>query len=329
MKRMTTLRGFGVLIFIFAFWPTGAFGQGEPFPVKPVNMYVGYPPGGFTAISGQITAEAMKKYLNQPVVLNFKPGAVQAIATEFVKTSKPDGYTLLYLAQGNLTAKITKDKQEGVPLKFQIDDLEALGAGPYSPYTVAVNADSPWKTMEDFISAARKSPGSLNFGSDGIGASAHLLMEFFSQKAGISLNHIPFQGGGPAVTALLGGHVQIIAFSVTTLGAQVKPGGGLRPLLVFDKKRDLFLPDVPTALEKGYDIALSSWQGLRAPKGLPKPVSAILIDAFQKTMKDPQIIQSMAKFDCSVTYFSPEEMEKKNQEEYKLYLDVWEKIGKK
>ncbi len=329
MKRVVGLRIMGVLFCIFAFWSTCAFGQGEPFPVKPVNLYVGYPPGGFTAISCQSTAEAMKKYLNQPVIINFKPGAVQTIAMEFVKNSKPDGYNLLYLAHGTLLTKLAKDKKEGLPVKLQYDDLDFLGAGPSSPYTVAVNAESPWITIEDFISAARKSPGALNYGSDGIGATSHLLLELFPQKAGITLNHIPFQGGGPAVTALLGGHVQIITFSVTTLGAQIKPGGGLRPLMVFDKKRDPFLPDVPTALEKGYDISLSTWQGLSAPKGLPKSVGATLISAFEKAMKDPQVIQSMAKFYSSVTYLSPEETGKKALEEYKLYLDIWEKIGKK
>ena len=329
MKRMMSQIVMGGLLLTFLLGSTGAFGQGELFPVKPINMYVGYPPGGTTVITGQITAEGMKKYLNQPVVLNFKPGAVQAIATEFVKNSKPDGYTIAYLAHGNLIAKLAKDKRDGVPLKFLIDDLEPLGAGPYSPFTVAVNADSPYKTVEDFVAAARKSPGSLNYGPDGIGTCGHLLMELFSQKAGITMSNIPFQGGGPAITALLGGHVQIITYSVTALGAHIKPGGGLRPLMVFDNKRDPSLPDVPTASERGFDLSLSTWQGLRAPKGLPKPVRDSLVQAFEKAMKDPQILQMLAKLDCSVNFLNPEETEKQSQAEYKLFLEVWEQIGKK
>jgi len=325
MSKRITL----AFLFIIMLWSAYAFGQGETFPVKPINLYIGYPPGGNTAITGQIVAEGMKKYLNQPVIVNFKTGAVQAIAAEYVKNSKPDGYNLVYLAHGNLIAKLAKDKRDGVPLKFQMEDLDSLGAGPYSPWTIAVNAESPWKTIDDLIAAARKDPGALNYGTDGVGSCSHLLLELFSQKAGIVLNQIPFQGGGPAVTALLGGHVQLITFSTTTLGAQVKPGGGLRPLLVFEKKRDPGLPDVPTALEKGYDIVLASWQGLRGPKGIPKPVKATLISAFEKTVKEPLIVQNLAKLDCEVTYFSPEEVDKKVREENKLFSDIWDKIGKK
>jgi len=329
MKRMMILSVIGVLFVNFGVLATYANGQAEAFPVKPVDMYVGFPPGGFTAISGQMVAAGMKKYLNQPVIVNFKPGASQMIVAEFVKNSKRDGYTLFYMSLHDLHAKFALDKKEGLPVKVQFGEFESLGAGPSSPYLLAVNAESPWKTIEDFIAAARKSPGSLNYGSGGMGGCDQLVMGLFRQKAGIALNHIPFQGGGPATTALLGGHVQIITFSVVTLAAHVMPGGGLRPLMVFDKKRSPFLPDVPTALEKGYDIVLSTWQGLSAPKGLPRPVTASLINAFEKTMKDQDLVQSLAKFSASVTYFSPEEVEKKGQEEYKLFLDIWEKLGTK
>jgi tripartite-type tricarboxylate transporter receptor subunit TctC len=99
--------------------------------------------------------------------------------------------------------------------------------------------------------------------------------------------------------------------------------------MVFDMKRDPSLPEVPTASERGFDISLSTWQGLRAPKGLPKPVRDSLVQAFEKAMKDPQILQMLAKLDCSVNFLNPEETEKQSQAEYKLFLEVWEKIGKK
>jgi tripartite-type tricarboxylate transporter receptor subunit TctC len=325
MKRMAKT----AVLLLGLLWSGTAFGQGSSFPVKPINLYVGYPPGGTTVITAQIVAEGMKKHLGQPVVLNFKPGAVQAIAAEFVKNAKPDGYTIAYFAHGNLVAKLAKDKIDGEPVKFQMEDLDPLGAGPYSPYVLAVNGTSPWKTIEDLVAAARKASGTLNYGPDGMGTSGHLLMELFAQKAGIVLSNIPFQGAGPAITALLGGHVQMVTYSNTALGAHVKPGGGLRPLIVFDKKRDPSLPNVPTALERGFDVTLTAWQGLRAPKGLPKIVRDKLVQTFEKAMKDPEILKTFANLDSGVAYLNPEDMEKQSQQEYRSYMEVWEKMRKK
>lgn len=330
MKSILKRRVFLVLFVGLVLSPIAAFGQGEPFPNRPINLYVGYAAGGSGAITGQVLAEGLKKYLNQPVILNLKPGAAQAVAAEFMKNSKPDGYNLLYLSQANWAAKLAKDKKEGAPIKVQIADLDYLGAAPYSPTVGATSIDSPWKKIEDSIAAARKSPGVLNFCSDGIGTANHLLGEYFSLKAGITMSHIPFQGGGPATTAVLGGHVQLIFNSLATLGAQVKPGGGLRPLVIFDNKRTPILPDVPTALEIGYDIVMStSYYGLTAPKGLPKPVRDNLIQAFEKTVKDLQMIAMFTKVNATLSYQTPEESGKRIQDEYNLFLDIWDKIGKK
>lgn len=310
-------------------WMNIALGQEEPFPVKPINLYVGYPPGGATVITAQIAAEGMKKYLNQPVVLNFKTGAVQLVLGEFLKNSKPDGYTIGYFAHQNLIAKLAKDKVDGEPVKVRLEDLDALGAGPYSPYLLCVNRDAPWKTIEDLIAAARKAPGTLTHGEDGMWTSGHLLMELFAQKIGAPLTVIPFQGGGPAITALLGGHVNIVALSKTAFGPHIKSGGGLRPLVIFDKQREKTLPDVPTAMEKGLDITWAAWQGIRAPNGLPKAVRAKLVDAFEKTMKDPEILQALDKLESNVVYLSPEETQKQSVRELNLVLEVWEKANKK
>ncbi len=317
------------IVCVSILWAASAMGQEEPFPVKPINMYVGYPPGGATVITAQVTADGMKKYLNQPVVMNFKTGAVQLVLGEFLKNSKPDGYTIGYFAHQNLIAKLAKDKVDGEPVKVRLEDLDSLGAGPYSPYLLCVSRTSPWQTIEDLIAAARKSPGKLTHGEDGMWTSGHLLMELFAQKIGTSLTVIPFQGGGPAITALLGGHIDIVALSKTAFGPHIKPGGGLRPLVIFDKQRERGLPDVPTAMEKGLDITWAAWQGLRAPNGLPKSVKAKLVDAFEKTMKDPEILQTLDKLESNVVYMDPEEAQKQSVRELNLVLEVWEKANKK
>jgi len=324
MKAMIGQRMVAVILVILACCVGNSLGKEREFPVKPINLYLGYPPGGALVYSATIICEGMKKYLNQPVIVNSKPGAAQAIAAEFVKNSNPDGYTLFYGSHAELISKVAK---EGPMLKFRLEDLDSLGAAPYSPYTLTVNVESLWKTIEDLIAASRKSPGALVNGSSGAGTPTHMLGELFSRKAGIALNHIPFIGAGPANTALLGGHVHIGFMSVATYGALINPGGGLRTLAVFDRKRNPSLPDVPTAMERGYDIVLASWFGLQGPKGLPKEVRETLTQGFERTAKDPKVISALERIGFNITYRSPEEQDKKIQEEYKLYLDIWEKAG--
>lgn len=325
MKRMLIHKVIVVVLIILVFLTTSAFGQEKRFPVKAINLYLGYSPGGGAGNSGTILAEGLKKYLNQPVIVNFKPGATQAIAAEFVKNSTPDGYTLFYVAHPELIAKIA---QEGPMPKFGLEGLDSLGSSPYTPNTITVNAESPFKNVEDFIAAAKKSPGSLNYGSSGKGSVAHLIGELFSQKARIVMNHIPFAGTGPAITALLGKHIDVGFMSAGAFGAHIKPGGGLRTLIVFERKRDSGLADVPTAMERGYDIFSSIWFGLQAPKGLPKTVRDTLVQAIEKTVKDAEVISRLAKLGFNTTYLSPEEADRKIQEEYKLFLNIWEEVGK-
>ena len=314
-----------VALAILLFCTVHALGQEKKFPVKPINVYQGYSPGGAGTHIGTIVCEGMKKHLKQPVILNFKPGAAQAVAAEFVVNSKPDGYTLFWVMYGDLIGKIVKDGSE---LKFHLEDLDSLGCGPYSPYVLAINAESPWKTVGDLIESARKSPGKVSYGTTGVGSLGHFLGELFSMKTGIVLNHIPFTGGGAHITALLGGHTDISLASATTFGSHILPGGGMRTLVVFDQKRVRELPDVPTAVERGIDITLTSWFGMQVPKGLPKEVRAALVQAFKNTVEDPQIISMLNKLvGISNVYFSPEEVEKKIQIQYKLFQDVFKQAG--
>lgn len=324
MKRIISLMGIVVVLVIFVFVNPNALGQEKKFPVKPINIYIGYSPGGAAAINAPILAEGMKKYLNHPVIVNFKPGAAQLIAAQFVKNSDPDGYTLFYPAYSELSAKVA---QEGATLKFRLEDLDSLGAWASTPFTVTVNAKSPWKHVEDLIAAAKQSPGRLSHGSSGVGTANHLLAEFFSRETGIVLNHVPFSGGGPAITALLGGHVDMCCVSLASYGAHIKPGGGLRTLIVFDRERDTGFPEVPTALERGFNIALTSWWGLQAPKGLSKEVRLTLVRAIERAANDPEVISRLVNLGFNSTYLTPEEVNKKVQDEYELSLNIWEKIG--
>lgn len=322
MKKMVcnTIVAFVILLFC----TVDALGQEKGFPIKPINLYIGYSPGGGTANSGVIFAEGMKKHLRVPVIVNYKPGAAQLVAAEFMKNSNPDGYTLLYVCATELLPKLAL---ESSTTKFRLDDLESLGGSPNNALVFAVNAESPWKNLEDLVAAAKKSPGSLSFASSGVGTHTHLLKEVFSRKAGIVLNHVPFAGSGPANTALLGGHVHIASMGFSGYAGYMQPGGGLRVLAVFDQKRDPAFPDVPTAMESGYDIVALQWYELAAPMGLPKSVRATLVQATESVAKDPEVISKLSKLGFNSNYLSPEEVNRKIQEGYKLCLDTWEKIG--
>lgn len=326
MKGILSQRVTMIVLVILFCCTDSALGQEKGFPVRPINLYIGYSPGGGATHTGNIFAEGMKKYLKQPVVVNFKPGAVQAICAEFIINSKPDGYTLFWVSYGELIAKVAKD---GSMLKFRLEDLDSLGCGPYSPYTLAVNAESPWKNVEDLIAEARKSPGKLTHSSAGVGSPTHLLSELFARKTGIVLNHVPFSGGGPYITAMLGKHVDMSVASGSTFGSHIMPGGGLRCLVVFDQKRLPDIPDVPTAVETGIDITYKAWFGLAAPRMLPKAVRATLIEASKNTVEDPEINSRLKKALVGVTniYLSPEELDKKIQEEYRLVEDVLKQTG--
>ena len=330
---MTRVLSSGARIFALllglALAPGVATAQDGPYPDRPVLLYVGYAPGGFSAVSAQIIAEKLRQHLKQPVVINYKPGANQGIAAEFVKNSKPDGYTLIFFAQGEVAAKLAKEKAEGAVSAFQLADFDSLAGGPYSPNAVAVPLASAWTTMEQFVDAARKAPGKLSFGSTGVGATGHLQMDVLAQRAGVVLNHVPFPGGSQAVTAVAGGHVDITTFSASTLGSQIKAGGKLRPLLVLDANRTELAPGVPTSVEKGYDLIASSWQAVSAPRGLPDATRKVLVDALANTMKDLEVIEKLRKLDSAIQYLSPADVDRKTRAEYELYLQAWDRVNKK
>jgi len=325
MKKKIVVRIMMVIFIVLFVCSSQIIGQEKKFPVTTINLYIGYPPGGGVGNAAQILADGLKKNLGQPVIVNFKPGAAQAVAGDFVYKCKPDGYSLLYVTETDFIPKLIKDSSL---LKFNMDDFVSLGASPYSPYALAVNAESSWKTLDDLIAYGRKSPpGTLSYGSVGVATTAHLSAELFSQLTGITLNHIPFQGGGPADTALMGGHVNMCFGSIGRFGARLRPGGGLRPLAILDKKRAPDFPDVPTMLEKGYDMQLLLWNGLHAPKGLPDDVKSVLIHAFEKTAKDPEMVSLLSKAGYYHFYLNPEEQDKMIKEDYKVLHNVMVKAG--
>jgi tripartite-type tricarboxylate transporter receptor subunit TctC len=167
-----------------------------------------------------------------------------------------------------------------------------------------VLADAPWKTLKEFIDYARKNPGTITVGNSGAGGGVHLIAVAFERAVGVRFNHIPFAGGGPSVTALLGGHINAVSVSPPEGIGHVK-AGKLRIIALFSDKRMADFPDVPTVREQGIDFAMSQWRGLAAPKGTPPEIIKVLHDAFRKGMEDPAFVKSAESMSVALSYLGP------------------------
>ncbi|OGP65266.1 MAG: hypothetical protein A2170_13825 [Deltaproteobacteria bacterium RBG_13_53_10] len=314
--------GMVVLFFLLGF----STGAAQDYPSKPINIVLGSTPGAAGGISAQIFAEGAKKYLpkSQPILLNYKPGAAGAVAADYVSKQPADGYNLLWVVQ-DLLVKLAKDAHM---LSFAKEDFIPIGIIGASPPILTINREkSPFEKFEDFVDYAKKNPGKLTCGVVGIGSGTHLTGELLQTRSGIKLNFIPYPGGAPIVAALLGGHVDCCVLTYGSQQAHLGPGGGLRPLLVLSPQRFHELTDVPTALEKGYDMDRNNWYALAAPKGTPKLVLDTLVKVFKQTADDPDVKSMLTKAGYVPLNLGPEDTGKKFNFEYDFAREIFKKLG--
>ncbi len=277
--------------------PFGA-AQAQAYPARPINLIVPWPAGGSTDRHLRTLAEIASKHLGQTIVIENKPGGGGTLGPgTMAMTAKPDGYTLAQLPMGMLRMPHMQ-KVPWDPLK---DFTYILGVSGYT-FGFTVRADSPYKTFNDYIEAARKQPGKIDYGSTGIGTSPHLLIEELAAAAKVTLNHVPFKGNADLTQALLGGHV--MAMSDASGWDKFVDGGQMRLLATFGEKRTQRWPTVPTAKELGYDIVYASPYGLVGPKGMDPAVVKALHDAFKKAMDDPKHVELLAQLNQDAWYRS-------------------------
>jgi tripartite-type tricarboxylate transporter receptor subunit TctC len=281
----------------------------EPYPSRPISLVVPFPPGGVADLTARPVAAAMEKALKQPVGVVNKTGAAGAVGMQFVATSKPDGYTLL-LALSSISIIPEADKLFGRPPAFTVDQFAPVALISADPTILVVRAESPWKTAKEFIEDAKKRPNQISFSSSGIYGTLHMAMELLSHGAGIKLRHVPYGGAGPALTALLGGHVDALASGPSVVLPQIK-AGKLRALAGWGDKRVAALPDLPTFKELGYPEAeFYIWAGLFAPKGTPEPVLAKLREAARAGVADPDFKSAMDKLETPIAFKQGAEFQK-------------------
>jgi len=213
----------------------GAAGADDTYPSRPITMIVPFPPGGVADLTARPVASAMEKVLKQPVGVVTKQGAAGAVGMQSVAVSKPDGYTLL-MALSSISIIPEADKLFGRPPAFTVDQFAPVALISADPTVLVVRSESPWKTAKEFIEDARKKPGQISYSSSGVYGTLHMAMELLSQASGIKLRHVPHAGAGPALTAILGGHVDALASGPAVILPHIK-SGKLRALAGWGSQR--------------------------------------------------------------------------------------------
>ena len=299
----------------------------EPYPSRPITMVVPFPPGGVADLTGRPTAQAMEKALKQPVVVSNKTGAGGATGMATVANAKPDGYTLL-MALSSISIIPEADKLFGRQPAYRMSQLAPVALISADPTVLVVRTESPWKTVKEFVEDAKKRPGALSFSSSGVYGTLHMAMEMFAHSAGVKMRHVPYTGAGPAVTALLGGHVDALASGPSAVISQVK-AGKFRVLASWGTTRLASLPDVPTFKELGYkDVEFYIWSGVFAPSGTPAPVMNTLRDAVRQAVQDAEFKKAMEKIETPVQYLDAPEFQKFWDADAKRLAEAVRRVGK-
>ena len=319
---MTMTRALIAVVLSALAWGAAA----QDYPSKPITMIVPFPPGGVADIVGRPLAAVMEKSLKHPVVIVNRTGAGGAVGMAAVAKSAPDGYTIL-MGLSSISIFPVADRIQGRAPAYELKDFAPIALITADPTVLVVRADSPWQTLQDFVASAKAYPGKINYSSSGVYGTLHVAMEIFANAAGIQLFHVPYQGGGPAVTALLGGQVHALASGPAAAIGQIK-GGKMRALASWSTERLKLLPDIPTFKELGYDAEFYIWSGVFAPAATPAPIQARLRQAVREAATSAEFRAAMDKVSTPVSYLDAPEFQKYwDRDAARLKVAV-EKIGK-
>jgi tripartite-type tricarboxylate transporter receptor subunit TctC len=272
----------------------------QQYPSKPVTMIVPFPPGGVADIVGRPLAAQMEKSLKQPVVVTNRTGAGGAVGMAAVAKSAPDGYTIL-MGLSSISIFPVSDRIMGRTPAYEMKDFAPIALVTADPTVLVVSAESPWNTLQEFVASAKAYPGKINYSSSGVYGTLHVAMEIFANAANIKLFHVPYQGGGPALTALLGGQVHALASGPAPAIAQIK-AGKMRALASWSTERLPLLPEIPTFKELGYDAEFYIWSGVFAPAATPSPVLDRLRIAVREAATSAEFKSAMEKLSTPVNY---------------------------
>jgi len=291
-----------------AFAATPAFAQ-EAFPSHAITIVNAFPPGGVNDIVTRPLATAMEPILKQPVVVETKAGAAGQVGAQFVASAKPDGYTLLSHNTG-ISGYAQVDKLFGRPAKVSRADFIPLARLIADPVLLLVNETQPYKTLQEFIAGAKAHPDTLIFSSGGLYGASHLPLAYLEKATGpLHLRHLPTNGGGPAIVAILGNNAQVTTQTISATLPHVK-AGKLRPLANFGASRSKALPDVPTLKELGYDVEYYLWAGIFAPHGTPAEIVTTLRATIGKAVQSNEFQTALANVGLELAYLDGPDFQK-------------------
>ena len=267
-------------------------GAQQPFPSRPIRLIVGFAPGGNTDTVARVVGHKLAERLGTQVVIDNRGGAGDTIGTEIAARATPDGYTLtMGTTTTHAIAVAAYSKLRYDPAK----DFTPAALVAIAPYLLVVHPSIPARNLKEFVALVKSQPGKLNYGSAGTATTTHLAMVTLATRAGLDMTHVPFNGNGPATTAVLGGQVQVLFGAMPPLLPLV-PAGRVRPIVVSSAKRSVSLPDVPTVAESGYpgfDVTL--WLGFFAPRGTPPAVMKRLETELLHVVQSPDVKEQMTR----------------------------------
>jgi tripartite-type tricarboxylate transporter receptor subunit TctC len=299
----------------------------DAFPNRAISMIVAFPPGGVADITARPTAAAMEKILKQPVTVTNRPGAAGAVGNSVVANARPDGYTVL-MALSSISVIPAADELFNRKPAYSLDQFAPIALISADPTILVTHPSLPVKSVKELVALARSKPNDLVFSSSGIYGALHMPMEMFIHAAKIKMRHLPTPGGGPAITALLGGHVMLTAGGPAAISGSVK-AGKMRPIASWGADRHASYPAIPTFRELGYkDVEYYIWAGLFAPRGTPDSVMKVLRDAARKVVEDPAFRKAMANVDSLVQYMDAPDFQKYWEADAKRLAALVRVVGK-
>ncbi len=274
--------------------PAGA--QEAAYPTRPIKIIIAFPVGGLLDTVSRVVGEKMSSLLGQQIVIEARPGAGGTLATAAVARAEPDGYTLMMI---NDNHSLNPSVFKNIPYD-SVKDFASIGFVGSAPLVMVVNAGVPAQTVKELVELAKEKPGTLTYGSVGVGSASHLAGEMFAAAAGVKMQHVPYRGGAPALNDLVAGHVNSMQLSAV-IGLPQIEAGKLRALGVAASSRLEVLPNVPTLAEAGYPMEAAYWFGLVAPAGTPAAVTDKLEKTLAQVLAMPDVKKRLTEMGAVVT----------------------------